>query len=295
MYDFTIANERGETLAFNQLGGEYVIDEISGLGPAPALVNTSEVALMDGQRFDSAKLDMRTLEVAFIIERDATASRLAAFRVLRPKERVRVRFKSEARDVYIDGYVSSVDVAYFEQQQVCTATIVCPMPYWRGAQPSVNDMSSVVGLFHFPFASQVKAGDTQPVSDVTSIVFGYIDMTGGVTVPNFGEASTGLVITLEATGAVSDPKIYDYATGDFIGVDFDMVAGDKITIDTTPGQKGVKLLRGGVETNIFNYLMKDITWLQLPYGGTILALEVASGMPSDLRVTVTHENLYEGV
>lgn len=285
MYSFTLENERGNRLEFNELHGPYTIEEIDGLGPAPATINTSEVGLLDGQQFNSSKVQMRTLSVAFAIEDNAAENRIAAYKVCRPKHKIRAYYVSETRDVYIDGYVQSVEVGYFDVKQVCTVTILCPFPYWQVAQAVIDEMSSVLAAFHFAFAS----------TDAKELVFGVIDPTASISVPNNGEAETGMTIELQAYGEIVNPKVIDYETGDFIGVNFTMQAGDLITITTQAGEKGVTLLRDGVITNIFNSLMRGITWLQLPFGGGVYAHEVESGQPGDLVISIIHNDLYEGV
>lgn len=289
MYKFTLENERGNQLVFNELGGPFTIDEIQGLSPAPATINTSEVALLDGQQFNSAKVQMRTLSIAFYIEYDAAENRIAAFRVCRPKHKIRAYYVSETRDVYIDGYVESVDVDYFERKQVCTVTILCPLSYWRVAQAVIDEMSNVTPMFHFPFTA------TGTAPDDTYLVYGLIDQLASVEVENSGEVETGLIIELLARGRVTNPKVYDYETGDFIGLNYTMQEGDLITIDTMAGEKSVTLLRNGVKSNIFNSLMKGITWLQLPFGGGVYAYEAESDVPGDLVINISHYDLYEGV
>ena len=74
-----------------------------------------------------------------------------------------------------------------------------------------------------------------------------------------------------------------------------MQAGDVIIITTGRGEKSVTLLREGVETNLFNYLMEGITWLQLEVGGSAFVYEIGSGLISDLLVTIKHRDLFEGV
>jgi hypothetical protein len=105
-----------------------------------------------------------------------------------------------------------------------------------------------------------------------------------------------MIIELYARTAVSNPKIYNYITQDFIGINYTMQQADLITIDTRQGQKSVTLLRGGVETNLFNYVIKDSTWLQLPANGGTFVYEVGEGYDTaDLAVTFKHYNMYEGV
>ena len=74
-----------------------------------------------------------------------------------------------------------------------------------------------------------------------------------------------------------------------------MEDGDLITINTIRGEKSVTLWRDGVVTNIFNLLMKNSTWLQLPPNGSLYVFTVDSGLSSDVKIDISHFDLYEGV
>ncbi len=285
MYKLTLQNEAGNTLEFNQLGGAYTITDIEGLNPPDATINTSQIAMLDGEKFNSAKVNMRTLNIAFAIETDAERNRIEVYRVLKPKRPVTVYYQSDLRDVYIIGYIKALDIGYFDQKQVCTVSILCPSPFWRSAQEFVNELSRIIGMFHFPFSSTA----------IPQIVFGYEDATASVTVDNAGDLETGLIIQIYARAQVANPKIFDYETQEFIGVNYTLLPADLVTIDTNPGRKTVKLLREGVTYNIFNALMKDSAWLQLPANGGVYTYMVGSGMATDLNITILHNTLFEGV
>ena len=83
-------------------------------------------------------------------------------------------------------------------------------------------------------------------------------------VTNKGTAETGLTIELYASGIVHNPKVYNYVTQEFIGLDGFMRAGDLITITTGVGEKSIKLTRNGVASNAFNMIADGSSWLQLP-------------------------------
>lgn len=286
MYRFILENSKGDRLNFNQIGGAFTITEIQGLNPPAAHINTSEVALIDGQMFDSSKLQMRTMHVAFAIEKDAAANRIEVYKVLKSKQPVRVYFTNEQRDVFIDGYVESIDIGYFDMKQICTVSIICPKPYWQSAAAIIDSVSQVVGAFHFPFASTETPKE---------LLFGYLDPVASVEIANDGDVATGIVIELQANADVSNPKIIDYITGDYIALNFAMRQADLITIDTRAGEKTITLLRNGVESNIFNSLVRGSTWLQLDYNGSTFTYEVGGGNAADLVVAINHTNVYEGV
>ena len=285
MFELILENKAGDQLNFAQNNALTVV-EIEGLNPPEAIINTSDTALMDGAKFNNAKLGMRTLNVAFAIEYEAARNRIAVYKVLKSKQYVKMYYNGQFRKVWIEGYIQSIDITYFEMKQIVTCCILCPEPYFQEAQEMVDELRSIVSSFHFPFSS---TADPQ-------LVMGYISNDVGITIDNAGDVDCGMIIELYASAAVSDPKIFNYVTREFIGLDFDMQEADLITIDTRQGHKTATLLRGGVETNIFNYVIQGSTWLQLPANGGTFVYEVADGDSiADLSVTFRHSNLYEGV
>ena len=286
MYELILESKEGYQLHFNQLGGAYSIKAIEGLSPAAATINTNQNALIDGATFNSSKVQMRTMNIAFSIDQDPEQNRIAAYKVLRPKEPVRVYYISDRRDVFIDGYVQSVTVTHFEPKQTLTVMIQCPFPFWKKAQEIVNYISAVTPTFHFPFASLADPGE---------LIFGIISDLPSVIVVNDGAVDTGLTFELYASGSVSDPKIYNYKTQEYFGLDIDLVEGDLVTIRTGQGEKTAVLLRQGVETNIFNLIIEGSTWLQLPAGGARFIYTIETGLADQLDITIKHYDMYEGV
>ncbi len=443
MFSLTLQNKNGDQLTFEQ-NSPFTITEIQGLNPPEATINTSEVALLDGAKYNGAKINMRQINVAFAIEYSAAYNRIEVYKVLKSKQWVRMYYVGDYRNVYIDGYITSIDISYFEMKQIVTCGILCPEPFFQQAQQIIDSLSNIINAFHFPFygtggtgknlidfsqisfdtyyqngnihsgggtksdntlvyniglynniyffktqkfwfeageiitisadillpsktgltSNQVAFGIAQisgsvvrgyvntvigtltrcsktltvpatgyyellvmqpagnsgassglncSVSNIQiekgstateyepyivyepNIVFGYIDPLANITVENDGDVETGLIFTLIAKDDVSNPKIFDYLTGDFIGLTYNMQTGDEITIDTRKGHKTITLLRDGVESNIFNALMKNSKWLMLPASGSVYTYEVGTGDPADLTVRIAHYALYEGV
>ena len=284
MFKLTLENAYGDSITFNN-GGAFTISDIQGLNPPDATINTSELALMDGAKFNSAKVNMRQINIAFAIETQAAMNRINVYKVLKSKQYVKLTYVGQYRNVFIEGYIQSINIDYFAMKQIVTCTILCPSPYFKDAQMMINEMDNIISNFHFAFSSTAEP----------QIVFGYFSTDVGITVENDGDIECGMIIELYARGQITNPKIYNYVTQEFIGLNITMLAADLITIDTRQGQKSVTLLRNGVTTNIFNYVMKNSAWLQLEANGSTFVYEVGSGNVSDLIVTFNHYNMYEGV
>lgn len=285
MYNLILSNASGKSLTFNDLGGQFTIVEITGLNPPKANINTNKVALMAGSRYNSSKILDREVQIAFAVEERAEEGRLAVYEVLQTGNYVKLEYQSDILDVYIEGYVWNIIPTYFAPKQIITVDILFPSPYFKGAQSVVNDLSAIISQFFFPFASEEEG----------EIVFGYLDSTTSVSIENKGHIECGLVIELYARGSVTNPKIYNYITGDFIGLNISLEAGDLLTITTDAGHKTATLLRDGVHTNQFNSLMEGSKWLQLPAEGGEFVYEIGSGAIADLQISFSHNDLYEGV
>lgn len=288
MFNLTFENERGNTLVLSpasDMTTPYAIADIDGINPPKAAINTSELALIDGAQFNSAKLQMRTINVAFVIQDDAAANRVAVYQVLKTKHQIKVSYQSETRDVYIDGYVESIEVEYMDNPQKVSVAILCPYPYWQAAQSIVDDLSQTIGMFHFPFAS----------TESPELVFGYVDPIVSIEVNNGGDVETGIIIELYASGEIVNPRIIDYETGEYIELEMTMQQADLVTIDTRIGHKTATLLRDGATSSVFNAIAKGSTWLQLAIGGSTYTYTADGGAVTGLAVSISHTNIYEGV
>ena len=284
MFELILENKAGDQLIFDQ-NSPFTVTEIQGLNPPEATINTSSLALIDGEKYNSSKMQMRTINVAFAIEVQAAKNRIKVYKVLKSKQWVKFTYIGQYRHVYIEGYIQSIDITYFEIKQVVTCSILCPSPYFKEAQQIVNEMRSIISAFHFPFASTAEP----------ELVFSYISNDVGITIENDSDVDCGMIIELYARDTIVNPKIFNYLTQEYIGIEITMQAADLITINTNQGQKTATLLRSGVESSVFNNVMQGSTWLQLPAEGGTFVYEVGTGSIANLNVTFKHTNLYEGV
>ena len=287
MYEITITNTNThEALTFNELGGQYRIKEVEGLGPVTADVVTDTLALRDGALYNSAKLRTRQLNIGFVILTEPEAGRLKAYRVLAPRVPLEIRYKSDTLDVFAIGYITSVPVQHFAMINTLTASIICPDPYWSGMQQMVNEMGTVEPKFHFEFYSE---------TGTPSLVFGSVDLLATLYIENPSGIETGLTIELYFRDATTSPTIYNVDTQEQIALNLTTQAGDLITITTYTGEKTATLTRAGVTTSIIDKVVQTSTWLQLGPTGSMFGKTYAGGSSGDFDVTFYHRDKYLGV
>lgn len=290
MYELMITNvENGSILQFNNPGSPFIITEILGLDPPDATINIDEYALLDGGIYNSSKANIRTMQIAFAIDRNAAASRQQIYKVLRPGRKVRIDYSDDnGLEVFVEGYVGKPDITHFAIKQMCTVQITCPESYWRGAEAIIDNFVQITDGFHFEFASTAEP----------QIVFGERTVNTAITITNDGNIDVGFVATVRFKAAAESFSITNVDTGKKIVLSLtqaSIVANDIIVINTRPNEKAVILQRQGEpDVSLFwtiNYAATD--WPMLVPGENLIKFDTDS--ETSPEVYISHSPLFEGV
>ena len=284
MFSLTLKSEWGELVMGKDLGTPFTVVEIEGLSSPEATINMSDLALVDGKRYNSAKTQVRTLNIAFAIEYDAARNRLEVYKVLRVKKPVRMIYESLVRNVYIDGYVQQVEISHFEMKQIVTLTMVCPQPYFKQNSIASSLLATNIQAFHFPFA----------ITEEEPIPLGFYSASPSVTVDNAGEADTGLLIEIQFTGTVGSPTITDLYSSEYFTVTDTFYNGQTLTINTFRGEKTAYIEFNGMIYDELPNVADGSTWFQLSTPRTFV-VSFASGDIDDVSVKFSYYPLFEGV
>lgn len=264
MLELKVKNEKGQILDFSQ-DPRYQVTA-SGVSPAAATVNVSKVAMNDGAKFNSSRVNERNIVLMVYLIKDIAAARLDLYRYFPPKHRCTLYLKNRLRDVCIDGYVEAVECDLYGQGQAAQVSILCPDPYFRAVRSSYVEIGKVLPLFEFPFAISKEGMELSQL---------YNEIVG--TVLNEGDVAGGVTMELRATGKVTEPRIYNVQTRQVTGLHFEMQEGDRITINTNVGEKSVTLYRNGVTSNLINRLMDHPAWFQLETGANVFTYKCGEG------------------
>lgn len=283
MFKMIVENFRGEKLQLTQ-NPDYQLISVDGLNPPKANINTATNATFDGSVYKSSKVNQRNIVLRVVIERHIEENRIELYKYFPTKKNVVLSVQNGTRDVFILGYVESFEINQFDQKQMAQISVICPKSYFSASEETVSDMSSVVGLFEFPFYSNIGDG----------FEFSEIVLEQETNIFNAGDVATGMVIQFHAVGDVSNPVFYNVYTAEKIQVNIDLAEGDILTVNTNKGEKSVMLLSGGVLTNELNNLDLSSVWLQLEPGDNIFLYTADSGA-TDCECYVSYNLLYEGV
>lgn len=293
MYTLIVENKYGERLELTH-NPSYSIKEINGIDPPDAMINTTHRAGEDGFVFNSSYIMERTITITLAVNYPVERNRINLYKYFKSKMPVRVFYKNATRDVYIDGYVQTLGVAYFDQKQTAQIVIKCPQPLFNGLNASIQEFVTLEGLFEFPFDIPIEYDDQEQEYYVEGIPFSEIIVGTEKSIINNGDLETGALITIQFSGNVETPKIYNVGTSEYIILNDTFTDGQLITINTVRGQKEITLLSDGVLSNLIGKLDGGSTWFQLNPGDNIFTVD-ADTNPENMLVTFMIVDQYEGV
>lgn len=282
MFRLIAQNQYGQSIELTH-NPAYGIKSVTGLDPPDSNISTVQNGTIDGSEFKSARTLERVITITLAINGPAESNRIALYRYFKSKFPVRIYYSNSTRNVYIDGYVRSMSIAFFDKKQVVQIVIQCPRPNFNDAEESLQQYETVQSLFEFPF-SIPAAG----------IPFSGIQAGVEKSIINDGDLETGVQITITATGTVQNPKIYFTDAGTHMIINTTLESGDVIRIDTREGHKAITLTSGGVTSNLIGSLEYGSTWLNLVPGDNLALADADSGAELML-VTFLVVPQFEGV
>lgn len=282
MYSLTASNKRGEELALTQTGAFSIVNT-DGFDPPDATINTDELAGYDGGTFNSSRLNMRTIALTLAINSPVLDNRLTLYRFFSPKNYVKLTYKTEAREMYAEGYVQTMQVDLYGQKEIAQITVICPNPYLRGIERENVVFSYVEDLFEFPFAIE---SDGIPFSELVGVTERVIN--------NHGDIPTGAVFRIKARGQVMIPKILCADSGEYLQFALSMDDGDTITVSTEQGNKYATFTHNDIETNCIGDITAGSTFFSLMAGESSIVLDASSGAEY-LEAVINFDVLYMGV
>lgn len=306
IYSIVVTNYLGDRIKL-ELGkpdvSGFLIKSITGLGPAKANVNTTEVSTNDGSLFNSARLSQRNivLDMVFIntvYGESIEDLRQKSYKYFPLKKSVELTIETDNRYVKTTGYVESNEPNIFSSQEGTQISIICPDPYFYSAGEDGNNVTnfySIDPIFEFPFSNESL--------DEPLLVFGEIQIKTEGVITYHGDSEIGVMIYIHAIGPATNINIYNTETREVMRINTEkissltgkgIVASDDIVINTAKGEKSITLIREGVSYNILNCLGKNTDWFTLAKGDNIFAFTADSGV-TNLQFRVENKVIYEGV
>lgn len=322
----TITNHLNESITINMRNPEessgFFVRYVDGLGPPKANVEMTEMALMDGAYYNSARTISRNIVMAlgFYEYYDrATADppsdpgitgltesttfhsieeiRQKSYKYFPLKQRIKLSFETENRTCEVYGYVESNEPDIFSKSEGTIISIRCPNSYFVSPEIDITEFATIDPAFEFPFSNE---STTLKLLEF-SIISGYTTQN----IYNSGDTEVGMVMRLHAVGDVENPEIFKLEPEPVESIKINSTTlialtgqgihnGDDIIISTVKGNKYVYLLRDGDYHNILNCIDMHPDWIQLSRGDNIFTYTADSGL-LNLQFTIESQISYEGI
>lgn len=266
------------------LGNPYfTLTAIDGFTTVQSDLASVTVPFVDGDTITNIQAQPRTV-VLYLRIKDAakveTAKRYI-FQYVKAKLQGTLQLQQDGRNIELVGVVEAIELPRFEQGCTMQITLHCSQPYWQDVDFVVAEISQIIDLHYFPLP---EGGLAFPVDGVP---FGAYDDDLTQELENEGDVETGLLITIIALGDVTNPRIYNTQTGEYIGVTDTLEGNDAVVISTIKGQKTIT--KNGV--NIIDKITAGSTFLQLDTGTNEFTIQADSGI-DNVYFTLTFKQLY---
>lgn len=286
MFTLQVENATGAALTLTGKEARYQVIKIEGLNPAPAQINTTAIANLDGSLFNSSRLNSKNLVITIRINGDVERNRQRLYDFFPTKEPVTVYYSNENRDVFIEGYVETLDCDPFNISELAQISILCPDPYFKGVNELASDISNTLALFYFPFA--IDIGSPVPISE--------FENSRVSNVYNEGSSETGVIVDIIARSDFNSITIRNVETGEEMTLDYQFLENDEIVINTNKGHKSVYLTRNSVQSNLFTAVRRGSVFFQLRAGDNLFGyLLDGSTENEEVSIRFLWRTIYRGV
>lgn len=110
---------------------------IDGLGPVTAAINTTQIGLNPGTRFDSVHVDYRNIVIEFYIISNVTDNLNELYSVIQTGTKTTLQIKNKL----INCYIETIEINRTNNPVKGQISLICPDPAFRSAAKS-EDLSS---------------------------------------------------------------------------------------------------------------------------------------------------------
>nr|DAQ35611.1 MAG TPA: tail protein [Caudoviricetes sp.] len=274
------AKDSGEQLTLGWFAPLW-INSITGLG-ADYEVTTSKNSGQDGENYTGATASKRGITIVLDVRKaDYVIQRDRLYSFFQPRSVGTLYYYDEPISRKIGYYVESIEPAGDGPLRNITLSFICPDPKWYALEDQLTQLAVWRGGITFPLRIHPPFTVTEKVNTLIGNVH------------NDSAVPMGLAVKFTASGEVVNPSLYDVNRYELMQINTTMHAGDKIVITTGDGNKRVKLISGGVTTNINNLMAYPPKWLKAYQGDNLFRYNADSGIDS-LSVSILSTQAYWG-
>ena len=282
MEKFIYTNRLGRsiTIAYQ---GSYIIADYSGLSESDVIPITSRGFRQIGQTLAYTSLGTRIIGLNFFVHAMSMAD---FYEKRRNLSSLFNPLLGEGTLIYSNDFITkqiSVLPTMSPEPKEKMGTLqrfyvefLANDPFWYDITESKLLMTGFTGGLTYPLESE----DYQ-----------FADIAATAKIINNGDWLTP--VRFKFVGAMTNPKITNTTTGEFIEVTKTLVAGEQLIIDTAYGNKTVTYVDGtGASSSAYNLITNTSSFLQLQVGENRLTFVADTGIP---EIFIVWRNRFVGV
>lgn len=284
-------------------GQDMDITAVSGLESSDIEISTSDNALIDGANVDGKKIKPRSIhiEASFRSSCNNPENRANIIKFFNPKYtgKALITCMGVSRNIEyeLEGWTFKKQ-ANLDAKLAILVDLICPDPYMLNVDNFGKNMANITKMFAFPWRvtrARVKNKLDYPAQArgmlLGSMTMGYRTLHKEVVLANDGDVPTGVQIQFVATrGPVTNPKITDVVTGQFMRVNVAMKKDDVLLIDTNDRHQVITL--NGV--NYYQHIDRQSEPFKLEVGDNYLEYDADENY-TNLDVNLFYTPKYLGV
>ena len=266
---FVYKNDDGEAITLTYDGG-YLISKPVGIDTVSVTISEAQGIGQTGTTIRSANVDSRPVTISGVIVGDSQAEKKERLmEVVRPD----LGGKLFCDDYYLE--VHPTDTPTIEakpRQSKFQFALLAPYPYWMKGENAYSALSGVEKRFKFPW------NISRPYR------FGEVVTRQFITIHNSGQLEVPFTVTFTALDAVTNPKIIDAKTNNYLLVKKSMVAGERLVVEITHDRVYITSSADGECRGALDIKSK---FYRLRVGDNVIKPEAASGK-NNLSVSIDY-------
>lgn len=293
----------GKTLRMGP-GEDIDITAVTGLESSELDISTSDNALVDGASVDGKKIKPRPIhiEASFKSNKNNPENRANVIKFFNPKYtgKALITNMGVSRNIEyeLEGWTFA-SVRNMDNKLKILVDLLCPDPYMLNVDNYGKNMANISALFAFPWrmlsirmtSGKLDYPDKARGMLLGGMTMGYRTLYKEVVLANDGDVPTGVQIQFVATrGPVTNPKITNTGTGQYMRVNVAMQQGDILLIDTNDRHQVITL--NGV--NYYQHIDRKSEPFKLAVGDNYLEYDADENY-TNLDVNLFYTPKYLGV
>ena len=256
----------------------FILSSADGLTETQISIAATDIANGDGMIINNVRAQPRGIVLYLLIPQGQNVEQVKrnVLTIVKPKQTGVLHWEYQERELDISATVEEIKMARYTQEAILQISLYCAEPYWQDAAYIVRELSLVDPLHHFELI----------IPHTSGFVMGVYNLDLSKAFHNDGDAAVGCIITIIATGEVTNPLL-ERVDGKYFGVNVSMQAGDEVVINTTKGHKSARKN----DVNIMDKIKPGSTWFQLETGENIFNISEDGGN-ANMYFTFSYKQKY---